>query len=263
MVEISGTTAPLLELRAIRKAFGAAAALRDVDLEVKRGEVHAVIGENGAGKSTLMRIIAGIYQPDRGVMRLRGAPYQPRSPAEARRQGIAMIHQELALCPHLTVLENLTLGQEQSRWGLLVRPEKEARAALGRLGHGDLPLDLPVRRLPIGLKQIVEIGRALWQNAEIIIMDEPTSSLSRADVETLFAVIQRLRDSGTAVIYISHFLEEVRRIADRYTVLRDGVSVAHGRAAETTLAALAAAMVGRPLDEMFPRVPHNLGEVLL
>ena len=230
-----------LQLRGIEKRFGATAALDGVDFDVSGGEVHALIGENGAGKSTLMNILSGMFAPDGGAMSLDGAPYAPTGPADARRHGIAHIHQELALCPHLSVAENIFLGSEP--------PRREMRARATRLleefGRGEVD---PARRtgdLPLAGQQVVEICRALAFDARILLMDEPTSSLQRADVERLFRLIAQLRDRGIAVIYISHFLEEVREIAARYTVLRDGRSVAGGELASTTDEELIAAMVGR------------------
>ena len=230
-----------LQLRGIEKRFGATAALSGVDFDVRGGEVHALIGENGAGKSTLMNILSGAFAPDAGAMLLDDAPYAPSGPADARRHGIAHIHQELALCPHLSVAENIFLGIEPSR------REMRDRAArlLAEFGRGEID---PARRtgdLPLAIQQVVEICRALASDARILLMDEPTSSLQRADVERLFRLIAQLRDRGMAVIYISHFLEEVREIATRFTVLRDGRSVAGGALASVCDEELIAAMVGR------------------
>ena len=253
----------LLELKGVSKSFGATRALRRVDLTVRRGEVHALIGENGAGKSTLMKVLSGAHRADEGEVILKGRPCYIPSPAAGRALGIAMIYQELTLAPDLTVEENLTLGAERSSYGFVREQNEAINRALELLHHADLPLRVPVRTLSIGLQQIVEIARALVNEAEVIIMDEPTSSLSAADTEALFGAIERLKDAGIAIIYISHFLDEVTRIADAYTVLRDGETVGSGRIAETDIPSIINLMVGRTLTEMFPRVDHEMGVVAL
>jgi ribose transport system ATP-binding protein len=231
-------TMPLLDMTGIRKRFGPVVALAHVDLQVNAGEVHALIGENGAGKSTLMKILSGAYTPDAGRITFAERTVHIRGPAHARDLGIGMIYQELTLAPHLTVAENVALGMERHVAGILRPDHERIRAALVRLGYGDLDLRARVDTLGVGVQQIVEIARALLVDARLIIMDEPTSSLGAQDSEALFTVIRRLRDSGVAVIYISHFLEEVKDIADRFTVLRDGASVATGDMAETAVATL-------------------------
>jgi ribose transport system ATP-binding protein len=201
-----------------------------------------------------MNIVSGALPPDSGEMRLNGQPYRPSGPLSARRSGIAHIHQELSLCSHLTVAENILLGAEPGRFGWLDGAAMNRRAAeiLSAFGHSDIAPTRVVAELPIAPRQIVEISRALAQNAALLLMDEPTSSLPRRDVERLFAAIRRLRDSGISVIYISHILEEVREIAGRYTVLRDGVSVVTGALNEVTNAQIVAAMVGRPVEQLYP-----------
>ncbi|MBL8828052.1 MAG: sugar ABC transporter ATP-binding protein [Planctomycetaceae bacterium] len=258
-------TAPLLHMQRIEKRFGGTHALRGVSLEVHAGEVLALIGENGAGKSTLMKILSGALAPDAGTMQFAGAPYHPQGPHAARVAGVAMIYQELNLGPDLSVEDNIMLGQERHRGGLLDRRQQRELVlrALTELGHPDLPLHTPVRQLSVGLQQLVEIARALVADARLIVFDEPTSSLTQHDAERLFAVIAKLKASGRAVIYISHFLEEVRAVADRYTVLRDGESVASGDLKSVTAAQIVSLMVGRSVDELFPVVPHEPGEVLL
>lgn len=257
---------PVLRLSGMAKRFGATVALDGVDLDVRAGEVHAIIGENGAGKSTLMNVLAGALRPDAGEMWINGSSYRPDSPLDARRHGIALIHQELALCPHLSVAENVLLGDEPARWGRVDRVgARELTAALLRqFEHGDLDPDARVGDLPLASRQVVEICRALAANARILLMDEPTSSFQREDVARLFALIRRLCGEGIAVIYISHFLEEVREIASRYTVLRDGKSVDAGRIAAVTNEQLIARMVGRPVAGLFPARPVRApGEVVL
>lgn len=256
---------PLLRMRGMAKRFGATQALRGVDFDVAAGEVLALVGENGAGKSTLMKILSGALQPDAGSMLLAGGTYAPGGPLQARQAGVAMIYQELNLAPHLSVVDNILLGQERRRWGWLDRAAAKAtaRRALGQLGHGDLDLSAVVGRLSVGMQQIVEIARALVMEARLVVFDEPTSSLAGNDVERLFSTIDRLKGSGIAVVYISHFLEEVRRVADRYTVLRDGESVGSGSLTGVGEREIVALMVGRSIEELFPHVPHSPGEELL
>ena len=252
----------LLSMEGIEKRFGAVVALGGVDLEVRRGEVHALVGENGAGKSTLMKVLSGAHAPDAGRMTLDGANYAPRRPLDALRAGVAMIYQELNLAPDLSVAQNLVLGRERSRAGV-VRGDPRVEAALAVLDHPGLEPDRPVRELGPGARQLVEIGRALVGEAKVVVLDEPTSSLSAAESVKLDAVIRTLRARGVSIVYISHFLEEVKRIADRYTVLRDGETVARGEVAATEITTLVEQMVGRAVDEAYPRVPHAPGEPLL
>jgi ribose transport system ATP-binding protein len=256
---------PLLVMRGVRKRFGAVTALEHVDLTVQAGEVHALIGENGAGKSTLMKVLSGALSPDGGSLELDGAPYRPGDPRQARRHGVAMIYQELSLCPDLTVQQNVMLGREPHRLGIVDRERARAQAAqaLAVLHHPEITPDRRLGELGPGARQLVEVARALASDARIVVMDEPTSSLSHADGERLFEVIARLRGRGVSVIYISHVLEEVARIADRYTVLRDGRSVKTGAVADSSRAELIEAMVGRGLSDAFPVVPHAPGEPVL
>jgi len=257
--------AALLRMSGVSKSFGATRALSDVSLDAAGGEVLALIGENGAGKSTLMKILSGAVAPDRGEMHLAGKVYAPRGPHAARLAGVAMIYQELNLAPDLDVVENVMLGQEQQKLGLVRRAEqvRRVRAALEQLDRADLPLDVPVGRLSIADQQVVEIARALVIEAKVIVFDEPTSSLTRHDVENLFRAIDRLKRAGIAIIYISHFLEEIRRIADRYVVLRDGTVAGSGVLAGVTEADIVSLMVGRQVEELFPSVPHTPGEAIL
>jgi ribose transport system ATP-binding protein len=252
-------------MRGVRKRFGAVVALGGVDLEVHPGEVHALVGENGAGKSTLMKVLSGALAADAGTMTLGGTPYAPRNPLDARRRGVAMIYQELNLAPDLTVEQNVMLGREVGRLGLVRRASMRPAVmeALAFLNRADIHPTTRVARLGPAARQIVEIARALVGDAKVVVMDEPTSSLARDDADTLLALVRRLRDRGVSVIYISHFLEEVQRVADRYTVLRDGSTVATGDMAEVTLPVLIEAMVGRPVDQLFPRVAHTPGETVL
>jgi ribose transport system ATP-binding protein len=257
--------APLLTMSGISKRFAATQALDGVSLSVHAGEVHALVGENGAGKSTLMKLLSGAIRLDAGSMTLAGKPYAPASPAAAIDNGVAMIYQELNLAPHLSVEDNILLGQERSRWGWLRRGEQRrlARKALDQLARPDLPLTANVGELPIAAQQIVEIARALISNARVLVFDEPTSSLSEADTAHLFQVIRQLRDAGLGIVYISHFLHEVAQACDTYTVLRDGRVAGNGQMPETTLDQIVHMMVGRELTELFPRVPHQPGDPLL
>jgi len=243
-----------LRLSKIHKSFGPTVALDGVDLELREGEVHALIGENGAGKSTLMNVIAGSLQPDQGTMEMHGKPYAPSNPLDARTHGVALIHQELSLCPHLSVAENVLMGIESSKLGWLDREDLIGRTndVLKTFQHADIHPDKRVGDLSVAARQIVEISRALAARARIILMDEPTSSLQREDVGHLFTLIRKLSAEGISVIYISHFLEEVRQISDRFTVLRDGRSVATGEIATISDNELIAKMVGRAQQNLFP-----------
>jgi ribose transport system ATP-binding protein len=249
----------------VQKAFGATRALKNVSFAVAPGEVHALIGENGAGKSTLMKVLSGAYRADAGSIEIDGGPFVPVNPHHARRCGIAMIYQELTLAPHLSVEENILLGAEPATLGWLNRSKRRQIAArtLAELRNDDIPLSAPVNSLSVAQKQIVEIARALVGEPKVLIMDEPTSSLAQGDAENLFAVINRLRERGVSVVYISHFLEECQRIAQHYTVLRDGESVATGAMAEAKLGEIIRLMVGRDLTEIYPRTPHHIGAAVL
>jgi ribose transport system ATP-binding protein len=249
----------------IAKRFGSTAALRGVDLELRSGEVHALVGENGAGKSTLMKVLSGAETPDAGSMTLDGQPYSPRDPHHARTRGVAMIYQELTLAPHLSVADNMTLGLEPARFGFLNRDEQRRRVhqALDTLEHAEIRPESRIARLSPAGQQLVEIARALLVEARVLVLDEPTSSLAHADVERLFGLIRRLRERGLAIVYISHFLEEVELIADRFTVLRDGRTVGSGSVGDVPRDRLIELMVGRELAEQYPCVPHVAGEPLL
>ncbi len=254
-----------LEAKGVRKRFGPTLAVDGVDFSVSAGEVRALVGENGAGKSTLVNVLSGVFLPDDGALFLDGEAYRPASPRDARDRGVLMVHQELALAPHLSVAENIFLGMEPTRRGLLRRGEMRTRtaAALAELEHDDIAPEQKVRTLSLASRQIVEIARALILDAKVLILDEPTSSLSQPDVEKLFRLIGRLKARGLAIVYISHFLEEVWQIADSFTVLRDGRSVDEGRIAEASASAIVKSMVGRDIDELFPRTSRSPGDVVL
>jgi ribose transport system ATP-binding protein len=252
---LNAGTFPCLWMRGVQKHFGATRALAGVDFEVNSGEVHAVVGENGAGKSTLMKVLAGVHGLDVGEMRLQGKPYRPRSPLDARRNGVVMIYQELSLAPHLSVMENILLGVEPRRGPFLRWKEMRRRAvdALEQVGLGDVAAEMPAGRLSIAQQQMVEIARGVAVDCRLLVLDEPTSSLTGDDIENLFSLIARLKSEGLAIIYISHFLDEVQRVSDRFTVLRDGQSVGGGRTADTTSEKIVAQMVGRPMEDLYPR----------
>lgn len=256
---------PLLVMEQIGKRFGATIALKDVSLTVQPGETVALIGENGAGKSTLMKVISGAHSPDMGRMYIAGKPFRPNSPLDSRRAGVAMIYQELSLAPDLSVEDNIMLGQEIQTSGILRRRPQRERIAkiLQQLGHPDLKPKRLVRSLSIGAKQLVEIARALASNARVMIFDEPTSSLPKQDVDRLFSIIQQLQSQGMAIIYISHFLEEIRRVAHRFVVLRDGQPAGSGQLAATSDKQIVSLMAGRSVETLFPVVEHSIHEPVL
>jgi ribose transport system ATP-binding protein len=252
-------------MKGIEKSFGATRALAGVDLAVETGQVLALVGENGAGKSTLMKILSGAYQPDAGQMWLDGRPYRPRNPHESRRAGVAMIYQELAQCPHLSVAENILLGCELTAGPLVRRraQHRAAAAALAKVGRPDISPDMQISRLRIAERQLVEIARAVAVGCRVLVLDEPTSSLPKRDAEHLFELVRRLRAQGHAIIYISHFIEEARELSDRFTVLRDGRSVGGGITADASEAHIIALMVGREVEKLYPRSPRQAGEIVL
>jgi ribose transport system ATP-binding protein len=240
-----------LEVRGIRKSFGGVEVLHGVDLDARGGSVLALLGENGAGKSTLVKIVAGDYQPDAGTIVVGGEPFAALDPVAARRLGVKMIFQELADAPTLSVAENISLGRWPNHRGVLRWGEvrRRARRVLDQLGV-ELDLDEPVGGLSVGERQIVEIARALSDEARCLILDEPTAALSAQETERLFGFVGRLRDQGVALIYITHRLDEVRTIADRVAVLRDGEVVLEGEAPALSRRDLVSAMVGRSIADV-------------
>ena len=243
---------PILELQQITKAFGGVEALRGVDFALSAGEIHGLVGENGAGKSTLMKIIAGVHAEFSGRFLLDGRETRFRSVRDARAAGIAMVHQELSVAPDLSVAENVFLGaQPTNRFGLVQwrRMAREAGEQLARFGIDVDPLSR-LGDLPIGLQQLIEIVRVLSSGARIIILDEPTSALSPPEVERLFATLRRLRDEGTGIVFISHFIEDILRISDTVTVFRNGRKVAEAQASATSKATLIEAMIGKGREEL-------------
>lgn len=249
----------LLRMSGISKSFGQHRVLTDVDFELAAGEVHLLAGENGAGKSTLIKILGGVHRPDAGRIEIDGQARRIADPRTASEHGIAIIHQELSLIPHLSVADNVMLGREPTHIGMLRRAalHREAERLCAQLG-----LDLDVRsllaHLPLGLRQMVEIAKALAANARILVMDEPSSALNEAEVERLFACVAELKQTGRGIIYITHKLEEVYRLADRITVLRDGRRIATAPAADMPPEQLIAHMIGRSLAEK-PAAPPAPG----
>jgi ribose transport system ATP-binding protein len=251
---------PLLSMRGIAKSFPGVRALRDVDLDLHGGEVLALVGENGAGKSTLIKVLAGAHLPDAGSIHLHGHAVRLTSPLEARKAGIAVIYQEFNLAPSLTAIENIFLGREPACAGFVRRSEERRRAAelFTRLGVA-VGLDVPCRELTVAQQQLVEIARALALEAHIVVMDEPTATLTPQEVERLFGIIRDLRTRGIGILYVSHRLEEVFAIADRVLVLRDGEAVACRSIGATTREELIRLMVGRRLEEEFPKRQVPIG----
>ena len=264
---MSGLPPPLLALRGIGKSFLGVRVLDGVDLQVWPGEVHAVVGENGAGKSTLMKVVSGVHQPDEGTVEFAGSPRRFPGPREAQQAGIGIVYQELTLLPERTVAENVYLGREPLRRGLVDRKAMLARTAalLRSIGEGSLPPDTRVGRLGVAQQQVVEIVKALALDARLLIMDEPTAALADHEVEQLYALVRRLQEQGIGVLYVSHRLQEVFDLSSRITVLKDGRAVATVETADTTADQLVRHMVGRELSSYYPdrARPEELGPVRL
>ncbi|TVR32012.1 MAG: sugar ABC transporter ATP-binding protein [Spirochaetaceae bacterium] len=260
-----------MNITGVHKYFPGVHALSDVSLDLQRDEVHAVCGENGAGKSTLMKIIAGVYRPDDGLITLEGQPFVVHEPNEAYRKGIAIIYQESSLFPDMTVLENIFIGHEIRKPVLrgLRSPQmidyramrEKANAVFNRLGIS-VDLDRTVRTIGVATKQMIEIAKALSFDSRILILDEPTAALANREVDALFKTIRSLKSEGVSMLYISHRLDEIFEIADRVTVLRDGKHVATERVAATDRNQLVSWMVGRSLDNLYPKEDVEIGEVI-
>ena len=257
---------PFLQMRDITKTFPSVRALDGVSFDLNKGEIHALVGENGAGKSTLMKILAGVYpHPEYGgEIIINGKEVRFGSIREAETAGIAVIYQELSLVQEMTVAENIFLGREPSKWGVL-RREEMYRRSQHLLDDLHLKIDphVTIRNLGIGQQQLIEIAKALSHEAAILVLDEPTAALTDAEVETFFGIVNKLRDRGVAMIYISHKLEEVFQISDRITVLRDGRTVGTNPTSEWNESQVIARMVGREVGDIFPKVDHQHGDVLL
>jgi ribose transport system ATP-binding protein len=258
---------PFLELRSIIKRFPGVVALNGVNLDVRAGEVHALLGENGAGKSTLIKTISGVYRPDAGEMIIDGRPVSVRSPHDAQVLGISTIYQEFTLAPDMTVAENIYLGREPLRIRALsiVDRQELVRRTRALLASLDLQIDpnTVVRHLGVAQQQMVEIAKALSLDARLIIMDEPTATLTAHEIDRLFDAVRRLRQRGMAVVYVSHRLDEVKAICDRATILRDGAYVATVPVASTAVDEMIRLMVGRDLKDLFPKAAIEPGDELL
>ena len=257
---------PVLAVEGLTKSFPGVKALQDVRIDVRAGEVHALLGENGAGKSTLIKIVSGVYLPDAGTIRIDGGEVQFAGPQAAQAAGIATVFQELLLFPELTVAENIFLGHApRTRFGGIDWRAMRTRAAeiLASLEIDELDVEAPVSSLSVANRQRVEIAKALSLNARVLILDEPTAALPEADVLRLFAIVRNLRARGVGVVYISHRMAEIFALADRVTVLRDGAYVATRQVAETTEPELIAMMVGRTIDHLFPKLDTTPGAPVL
>ncbi len=257
----------ILELRHISKTFPGVVALKNVDMTVRSGEVHALLGENGAGKSTLIKILSGYHQPDSGgELLIDGKPVTFKNPKEAIEASIITIYQELTLCPHMTVAENIVLDKQDQFKGILLRKQEFrdiAARALKDLNQSDIDPDWIVKDLSIAQQQVVEIAKAVTSKAKVVLMDEPTSSISQKDAEKLMDIIRGLRASGVAVVYISHRLHEIGCIADRITVLRDGALVGTVNCTDVTDKELITMMVGREQTTVYPKREVPIGDVVL
>ncbi len=251
----------IVSMKSICKSFPGVKALDNVNFELRTGEVMALLGENGAGKSTLMKILSGVYTRDSGSLTLFGKEYGDLTPNTARDAGVAIIHQELNMCSHLTVTENMFLGREFKSHFVLknAEMEKEAQKYLDELGVDISPRQV-VGDLPVSKQQMIEIAKALSVQAKILIMDEPTSALTSREIEELFNIIRRLKAQGHGIVYISHRLEELSHIADRITIMRDGQYITDGNYSDFTMDEIIANMVGREIKEKFPRVECKKGE---
>jgi len=254
----------VLEMKNITKTFPGVKALDRVNFSLEKGEVHALLGENGAGKSTLMKVLNGIHERDEGEIFVKGEPVKFQNTKEAQNAGLAIIHQELELIPYLNVAENIFLGREE-RNGVFINYKKlyqKTEEVLDLLGV-DIDPKAKIKDLNIGSQQMVEIAKAVSQNADILVMDEPTSSLTNQEIEILFELIERLKEQEIAIVYISHRLEEVFEICDRVTVLRDGQFVGEVKTSETDEDELIKMMVGRTIEDRFPKMKFNPGEEIL
>ncbi|SKA94908.1 sugar ABC transporter ATP-binding protein [Sporosarcina newyorkensis] len=254
----------MIAMSGISKSFNGNKVLEDVQFEVKKGEIHALMGENGAGKSTMMKILTGIYSRDAGEVWVKGEKVEFKNAKEAEEAGIAVIHQELNILPDLTVAENFYLGNEQTfgKSGILKTKEmnRQAEEILSKLGL-DIDARTVTRELSVGKQQIIEIAKAVSSNAEVIIMDEPTAALTDREIETLFATVRSLQAQGVSFVYISHRMEEIFAMCDRITILRDGQYVGVRKIKETTFEEIVQMMVGRELGERFPKRSHDIGDV--
>lgn len=257
---------PFVEMHHIDKSFSGNQVLKDIQLEIEKGEVHALMGENGAGKSTLIKILTGIHQRDNGTVKVRGEERFYSNPKESEKDGIAVIHQELNIIPYLTVAENMFLGKEitYNKTGILNSKEmyKQTKANLKELGVTNINPNDVAGKLSVGKQQMIEISKALATNAELIVMDEPTAALTKREIESLFEVIESLQKRDVSIIYISHRMEEIFHICDRVTVLRDGSYIGTENISNTNFEKLVKMMVGRDIGEQFPERTSAIGDVV-
>src|SRR5699024_6654832 len=257
---------PFVEMHHIDKSFSGNQVLKDIQLEIEKGEVHALMGENGAGKSTLIKILTGIHQRDNGTVKVRGEERFYSNPKESEKEGIAVINQELNIIPYLTVAENMFLGKEitYNKTGILNSKEmyKQTKANLKELGVTNINPNDVAGKLSVGKQQMIEISKALATNAELIVMDEPTAALTKREIESLFEVIESLQKRDVSIIYISHRMEEIFHICDRVTVLRDGSYIGTENISNTNFEKLVKMMVGRDIGEQFPERTSAIGDVV-
>ncbi|WP_348944967.1 sugar ABC transporter ATP-binding protein [Chitinibacter sp. FCG-7] len=255
----------LIQMKGISKAFGPVRVLEGVDFALERGEIHALMGENGAGKSTLMKILCGVYQADSGTIAVDGSNTPIKNTSDAEKQGIAIIHQELNLIPQLSVMENMFLGREPRRFGVIntIKMRSQCLEYLQLLGIENLDPDVEAGTLSIGQQQMVEIAKALSLNAQTLIMDEPTAALSERETEKLFGIIADLKSRGVGIVYVSHRMEEIFKVCDKISVLRDGQFVGERVIAQTNFDEIVRMMVGREIGDRFPQRQATLGEVRL
>lgn len=254
----------IVEIEHVSKSFGGVKALTDVHFDLKAGEIHALLGENGAGKSTLMKILSGIYTKDEGIVKVRNTVVENLNPRKAQDLGIAIIHQEINLCNHLTVAENIFVGRELKKGITLDNRAMEAETSkILKNFNIDISPDTIVGSLPVSKQQMVEIAKALSTNSRILIMDEPTSALTSAEIDELFRLMRQMRDTGCGIVYISHRLEELQHIVDRVTVLRDGKYIKTLNFADITMSDIISMMVGRDIEEKYPRIQCVRGRKML
>ena len=256
--------APIVQMEHITVEFPGVKALDDVSFSLEPGEVHILLGENGAGKSTLMKVLSGVYKRNAGTVWVDGQEVQFSGTKDAKAEGVNIVHQELNLIPYLTVAENIFLGREPKQAGMIAWKQmyQEAQAVLDQLGV-DLPAKTILRNLSVAQQQMVEIAKCVSQNSKVIIFDEPTSSLTDKEIDALFRIVGDLKAHGVGIVYISHRFEEIKRIGDRATIMRDGRYIDTVDVAQTPVETMIQMMVGRELNEMFPKIDVPIGEVVL
>lgn len=254
-----------IEMTHIEKSFGSNEVLKDVSFELKEGEVHALMGENGAGKSTLMNILTGLHEKDSGLIKINGSEIIYDNPKEAENNGVSFIHQEMITWPEMKVIDNMFMGKELTSkfsWLNMAKMKKKASNILSEL-EVNIPLDKTMKALSVGEQQLIEIAKTLMNNAEVIIMDEPTAALTDSEIKVLFRIIRKLKTSGVSIVYISHRMEEIFEICDRVTVMRDGLSIETNLIENTSEKEIVKQMVGRDIDDFYPSQDNRTDDVLL